>query len=162
MVRSHCHSRGTLLPTIFLCGPITGIPSTSARTWREQAREMLAGTATTIDPTRDLPDSVRYSESSTEHTLTITRLIHGKRTVARNRFDIGRADIVLACFLGTEAVSIGSVGEIFWADAMGKPVIIVREDNNLHNHDMLNEIAGWISNDLESAIENIRRLLQTD
>jgi hypothetical protein len=88
-------------------------------------------------------------------------LLHGKRTVARDRYDIQRCDLLLACFLGAKNVSIGAVGEIFWADAMGKPVIIVREENNVHNHDMLNEIAGWIFDDLGTAIEQIRRVINS-
>jgi nucleoside 2-deoxyribosyltransferase len=76
-------------------------------------------------------------------------------------FDIRRSDLVLACFLGANCVSIGAVAEIFWAYALSKPVLIVREKDNVHNHDMLNELAGWIFEDLDAAIEQIRRLLRT-
>jgi len=130
-----------------------------ATTWRAEVATALDGTADCIDPTRDSPDYARQSENATSRPLTLERLQHGKRTVVRNRFDVGRSDILLACFIGSGAVSIGSVGEIFWADAMGKPVIIVREDDNVHNHDMLNEIAGWIFVEVSPAVDQIKRLL---
>ena len=119
----------------------------------------LAGEARVIDPTRAAFDTTRQSDSSATRPLTVERLLHGKHTVARDRFDIRCTDIVLACFLGAKAVSIGAVGEIFWADALGKPVIIVREQDNIHNHDMLNEVAGWIFEDLHQAIEQVRTLI---
>ncbi len=150
-----------VLPKVYLCGPITGQSTQGATTWRAQVTAALHGTADCIDPTRDSPEYGRQSESENSRPLTAARLRHGKRTVMRNRFDVGRSDLLLGCFLGSVAVSIGSVGEIFWADAMGKPVIIVREDENIHNHDMLNEIAGWIFAELGPAIEQIKRMLAT-
>ncbi len=149
-----------LAPThrIYLCGPITGSPE--AASWRQTVIGALAGEAEMIDPTRDVLSSARHGESASSRALSVERLVHGKRTVTRDRFDVERSDLVLACFLGATSVSIGSIGEIFWADAMRKPVIIVREEDNLHNHDMLNEIAGWIFDDLDAAIEQIRKLIR--
>lgn len=146
------------LPKVYLCGPITGQTAAAARNWRADVTTALDGVAACIDPTRDMPDFTRHNKKP----LTFERFQHGKRTVARDRFDVGRSDIVLCCFLGSEKVSIGSVGEIFWADAMRRPVIIVREDNNIHNHDMLNEIAGWIFSEMGPAIEQVRRLITTE
>jgi hypothetical protein len=145
--------------TVFLCGPITGMTLPEAKSWRRTVIAALAGEARFIDPTRDSPDTTRRSENAATRSLTARRLLHGKRTVTHDRFDIRRSDLVLACFLGAKAVSIGSVGEIFWADAMGKPVIVVREEDNLHNHDMLNEIAGWIFDNLDEAIGQVKKLI---
>jgi nucleoside 2-deoxyribosyltransferase len=147
------------LHTIYLCGPITGIPIPAATSWRRKVIAALRKEAKIIDPTRIFADTTRQSETVTTERSAIDRLLHGKRTVARDRFDLRRSDLVLACFLGVQSVSIGSVGEIFWADAMGKPVVIVREDRNIHNHDMLNELAGWIFTDLDAAIEHVRRVI---
>lgn len=153
------NATSSTLPKIYLCGPITGQSTLGATTWRTEVTAALRGTADCIDPTRDSPEYARQSESAITQPLTVERLRHGKRTVVRNRFDVGRSDILLGCFLGAATVSIGSVGEIFWAEAMGKPVIVVREDENIHNHDMLNEIAGWIFTEVSPAIEQIKRLL---
>jgi nucleoside 2-deoxyribosyltransferase len=147
-------------PAVYLCGPITGTSAAQAMTWRQDVAAALDVVAEVIDPTRDAVDYVQRSADAAAQRLTADRLRHAKGIVTRDRFDIRRSDLVLACFLGARAVSIGSVGEIFWADAMGKPVVIVREDDNPHNHDMLNEIAGWIFADLGSAVEQVKRLLR--
>jgi hypothetical protein len=148
------------LHTVFLCGPITGFSQAASRNWRQKVTLALEKEACVIDPTRDFLTSKRHSEDVAGRSLTAERLLHGKRTVARNRFDIRRADVVLACFLGSESVSIGAVGEIFWADALSKPIVIVREENNIHNHDMLNELAGWIFEDLGTAVNQVKRLVR--
>jgi len=148
------------LHTVYLCGPITGLSRRQATGWRRHVAELLAGEAEIIDPTRDLPDLIRRSEMPATLAAKAERLLHGKRTVARDWFDIQRADLVFACFVGAKSVSIGAVGEIFWADALGKPVVIVREEDNVHNHDMLNEIAGWVFNNLGDAIEQVKRVLR--
>jgi nucleoside 2-deoxyribosyltransferase len=150
-----------ILPKVYLCGPITAQSALGATTWRAQVIAALHGAADCIDPTRDSPEYERQSESAVTRPLTVERLRHGKLTIVRNKFDLGRCDILLCCFLDATAVSIGSVGEIFWAEAMGKPVIIVREDDNIHNHDMLNEIAGWVFPEVKPAIQQIKTLLGT-
>jgi nucleoside 2-deoxyribosyltransferase len=154
-------SAGARVPVVYLYGPITGLSLHEARSWRRTAAAALAGEAEVIDPTRDSPDTTRRSESAATRALTAERLLHGKHTVARDRYDLRRSDLVLACFLGMRSVSIGAVGEIFWADAMGKPVVLVREADNIHNHDMLNDIAGWIFEDLESALELVRSVVRS-
>jgi hypothetical protein len=153
------HETHFALPTIYLCGPVTGQSALVATAWRTEVAAALQDTAKCIDPTRDSPDYDRQSEYGVTRPLTVERLRHGKKTIVRNKFDVDRSDILLACFLGCNAVSIGAVGEIFWAHAMGKPVIIVREDDNIHNHDMLNEIGGWIFPELNPAIEQVKKLL---
>src|SRR5690242_17439401 len=105
------------LPTVLLCGPITGISPAKAGEWRRKVARALDGDAHVIDPTRDVIETRRRSACSAGQPSTAERLLHGKRTVARDQFDVRRADLVLACFLGAKSVSIGAVGEIFWANA---------------------------------------------
>jgi nucleoside 2-deoxyribosyltransferase len=146
---------------VYLCGPITGTPLGEAVGWRRAVAETLAGVAQVIDPTRYSPDTTRRSDSAATRELTEERLLRGRRTVERDQADVRRSDLVLACFLGARSVSIGSVGEMFWADAMGKPIVVVREEENVHNHDMLNAIAGWIFTDLDAAIVEVKRLINS-
>ena len=147
---------------VYLCGPITGSNETDATTWRQKVHQSLPSTIVCIDPTREIPDYVRQAETKNGKGR-LERLVHGQATLTRDRMDVQRCDIVLANFLGAKQVSIGSVGEIFWADSYRKPVIIVREENgNPHDHDMLNSIACSIYHSLEPAIEKIITLLSTN
>lgn len=132
--------------------------------WRRYAIKELQPGIQAIDPTRDTPDIVRQStqEGEASH-RRLKRLVHGKTVVARDRFDVTRCDLVLANFMGAEEVSIGSVGEIFWADMLRKLVIVVREESsNPHDHDMINDIADWIFHDLDEALEKTKLLISPE
>lgn len=76
----------------------------------------------------------------------------------RDRWDTQRSDLVFANLLGTTEVSIGSVGEVFWCDSVRTPMIIAMEEDNIHNHAMINELA-IIVPDLETAVDVIKSFL---
>jgi nucleoside 2-deoxyribosyltransferase len=88
-------------------------------------------------------------------------ILHGRSIATRDRFDVQRCDLVLVNVKHVRRVSIGSVGEVFWADAYRKPVIMVREQNNVHTHALLDALVGWIFDDLDKAIATARELLIT-
>ena len=144
-------------PSVFLCGPISGDPN--AAVWRQKATESLRPEIAVLDPTRLRTSTIRWS-SATAVPDPYARSRHGKGVLQRNQFDLSRTDLVLANFLGAREVSIGSVGELFWAHAMQKPVVVVRETSgNPHDHDILNEIAGWILEDLDQALQLVRTIV---
>jgi nucleoside 2-deoxyribosyltransferase len=62
-------------------------------------------------------------------------------------------DIMLANLLGAKKVSIGTIGEFFWADAYRKPVIAVMEkEGNPHEHAMIRELTGFRVETLEEGL----------
>jgi hypothetical protein len=145
---------------VFLSGPITGCSQEQSSNWRQYVRERFSSGIITIDPTRDSVDSTVVSERELDEAARLHNLTHGKEILDRNRQDIARCDIVLANFLGAQRVSIGAVGELFWADIFRKPVIVVREvSHNPHDHGLINAIAFLTLHSLESAIEKINRFL---
>ena len=76
----------------------------------------------------------------------------------RDRWDALRCDVMLVYLLGAERVSIGTVMEIAWADAQRTPIVLVMDEENLHNHSMIRESVGYIVKDLGSACEIVRVL----
>ena len=113
-----------------------------------------------IDPTRDAADSSLVSEQDLDDSARLQNLVHGKEILERNRMFIHQCDVVLVNFLCAERVSIGSIGEVFWADAYRKPVIVVREaGRNLHNHGLINAIATRTFEALDPAIDKINSML---
>ena len=89
-------------------------------------------------------------------------LSRGKAIVARDYFDVDRAGIVLANFLGAQRVSIGSCCEISRAHAKNKLVVLVMEDEgNLHDHPFLTEAAGFRVNNLRDACRIIQHVTST-
>ena len=147
-------------PLVYLAGPITGTTEGGGSDWRSTCRSGLASEIDVLRPDRQHFETIDESDDlSCEERLRLMK--HGRTTAARDRFDVMRCDLLIVNLLGTKRVSIGSVGEIFWADAYRKPVIMVREQKNVHVHAMLEMLVGWIFEDLDSAVRTARTLLIT-
>lgn len=142
---------------VYLAGPISGLLDAAGRsTWREEFKALLKDDIRCLNPLRDQIDP------TPDHPLTMEKLLHGKASVARDRMDVMRCDLVVANFVGAERVSIGSVGEVFWADAYRKPVIVVIEDakpTNPHFHLFILELASWRFTSLGEAATKVNILL---
>ena len=144
--------------SVYLAGPISGNNSESASGWRELVKRRLNSAVSCIDPLRDDPDySIGQPCSGGETGLR--DLIHSQQMLARDRWDISHCSLLLANFCGATAISVGTVGELFWADAFRKLIVIVREAGNPHDVPFLNAITPWIYQDLSQAIQKINRLL---
>lgn len=140
------------MPLIYLSGPIT---ATSARedNWRTAARRKLPPAFTFFDPSLQLADrSVGYLEPLTS-AEDLERLRRGKFIADRNRHQMRKSDALLCNLLhAKDRVSIGSVGEIHWANAFGIPIIVVRQRHgNIHDHAILNAIASELCFSLDEA-----------
>lgn len=148
---------------IYLCGPITGSSEEGIVTWREKVMELLPQHVEVLDPALAVYDATpacAHIENSTEELL---RLKHGLLVVDRNKHMIQTSDVVLANFLKAERASIGSIGELFWANAFRVPIVVVREPTgNVHDHAMLNAIASMVTDNLESGCEAALSMLQTE
>jgi nucleoside 2-deoxyribosyltransferase len=145
---------------VYLSGPITGHSEATIKSWRYMAAERLSQIAEVIDPTLSHYDSEVAFETEENPTQAINRLRHGLFVIRRNRNLIRSSDVILANLMGAHTrASVGSIGEICWADAFGKQVIIVREKHgNVHDHAMLNAIASQLYYNLEDAFAAIVEL----
>jgi len=145
---------------IYLSGPVTGHIDEAIKSWRATATQELAKVAEIIDPTLARYDSDVAFERRETPPEALDRLQHGLFVVRRNRNLIRSCDALLANFLGSGAkASIGSIGEVYWADAFGKPTIVVRErSGNVHDHAMLNAIASRVVYSLDEAFDVVREL----
>lgn len=68
--------------------------------------------------------------------------------------------MLLVNFLGAKEVSIGSVMEIAWANSFRKPIALVMEKSNPHNHSMIRRVSDFIASDLNEAIEIVTAALE--
>lgn len=146
-------------PTVYLCGPVTGLTHDEARLgWRKWMKDELAKLGI------DALSPLRY----TDHLKDVTNwnpqgypdhiLSTAKAVTLRDRWDTQRCDLVFANLLDSTQVSIGSMIEVGWCDSMRIPMIIAMEDNNVHDHAMVREIAIVVS-DLNTALNAIRAFL---
>jgi nucleoside 2-deoxyribosyltransferase len=130
---------------VYLAGPISGQTYEGAVDWRNIARTNLnlAG-ITAYSP-------MRREEYLVEHQLMPDAPdeydgvpIEPESIVVRDRFDVMSCDIILMNLSGATKVSIGSMLEAGWADAFRKILIVVMEEDNIHNHAMLRGLASYV------------------
>ena len=150
-----------LLKTVYLAGPITGLSYDDARNgWRHKLSLLLPSHIKPVSPMRgkdflrgevDLDGS---PEMYTQHVMATKKGI-----VCRDRNDVMTCDAMVANFVGYDRVSIGTCIEFGWADAFRKPIVMIIEEGNLHNHAMLDHLAGYVCQELEQAAHLLGHLL---
>ncbi|MFA5172811.1 MAG: hypothetical protein WC435_00185 [Candidatus Paceibacterota bacterium] len=79
--------------------------------------------------------------------------------VTRDRFDVSRCDLFLANLLLSKEVSIGTMVEYGWADAFRKPIITLMKKDGIYEHPFINELSGFIAEDIKEAVEIIKNVL---
>ena len=85
---------------------------------------------------------------------------HPKVILSHDLLDIRRCDILVACLLDTDKVSIGTVAEINYAKALGKTIITVMElSGNIHDHPFVTEQSDYIVETVSEAAEIVNDLL---
>jgi hypothetical protein len=151
----YASSAPDIVPKIYLTAPVTGVTDTQG-TWREKMRSSVEPQVRLLDPLASgMVRTPLYRIPGS--TLIPSMQEFGALTIARNKEAIQSCDMLVANLLGAHVVSLGSVGEIFWADAFKKPILIVRDAlGNPHDHLLLNQIATWTVFDLDGAIRQIR------
>jgi nucleoside 2-deoxyribosyltransferase len=145
---------------LFLAGPLTGISYRASMAWRAYVAGKLPSFITAYSALRgkDYLASEEALKDSYEH----YQLSSQKGITSRDRMDVMRCDMLFVNFLGASAVSIGTVLEVGWADMLRKPMVIVMEDDNIHAHATLRQIANYITPDLDEAIKIATAVLATE
>jgi nucleoside 2-deoxyribosyltransferase len=134
---------------VYLAGPIMGRTKTEANSWRNYVAVELADHGIVgISPLRCEPlIGERYGVSHDP-------LFGTPRAIgAKNRHDVREAHIILAYMPEDQPLSLGTLGEIFWADAYGKQVILVTTDPKLQGHPVLDAAVDWKLSTLDEAID---------
>lgn len=137
-------------PSLYLAGPIGGQTHSGATEWRDYVTEKLDGIIDCYSPLR--AKKFAHGTTFTGSYPQGDPLWTDQGITTRDRLDVMRCDGLIVNFSGVTKVSIGTCIELGWADAWRKPVIIVMEAQNVHNHCMVRNIAGYIVNDIDEAI----------
>lgn len=139
---------------------MSGADPAKSGNWRSYVEQQVAADIVCLNPLRDDPEFIPNDRQRDTDTL-YKDLRHGIGTVARNKMDILKSDLLLANVLDQERFSIGTVGEIFWADAFRKPIVLVKKRESIYNHDMLDAICHWTFESLDEAVKKINILLSS-
>lgn len=142
----------------YLAGPIKNLSYEEATDWRDEATGFLAGYGIQgVSPMR-FKAHLRYEEAIAGSYEGST-MSSQKGLTARDHNDVYTCDLVLANFLGAEIPSLGTALEFGWASAYRKPVVMVAEEDNVHQHPMLREVAGFIVPTLQQALSVVIAVL---
>ena len=144
---------------IYLCGQITGLSYEEARFgWREQVHTLLTPLGITCwSPLRGFDHLEHVTEWSHMgeggHVMSTPRGL-----TSRDRFDVHRSDLIFCNLIGMEKISVGSMLEFGWADALNIPILCCMEEGNIHEHAMVCDLINWRCTTLEEGIEVARRI----
>jgi nucleoside 2-deoxyribosyltransferase len=144
---------------VYLAGPILGCTKDEANDWRKWVDSQVRRPGLVcISPLRCEPIiGERYTNGYADDKFGSARAIGSK-----NLFDTKSCDMVLAYLPTPEdgrSQSLGTILEIGWAHALGKPVILVSTDPKIIEHPVMNSCASWVLPDLVSATEVIKGIL---
>jgi len=142
---------------IYLAGPIAELDYDNATSWRQQVIDSLDPSIKGLSPLRGkeyLKDKGTLVGTFDEWPLSTQRGIY-----ARDKFDCLRSDLLFVNLLGTKKVSIGTVMEISWAAQNNTPIILMREEGNIHEHPMINEACPFIVDNILDAIDLTHAIL---
>lgn len=142
------------MKTVYLYGPIAGLDYMGAQDWRTWMRsELLPYGIDAYSPLRSkeyLKDLGQLSAHGRDfsHANVIST---PPAIIARDKFDVLRADMLVGNFLDCERVSIGSMFEQAWAHHNHIPVAVAApSDNHPHDHIFFNQTIGFHVGSLEA------------
>jgi len=143
---------------VYLAGAIKGQTYDGCTYWRDYAKQKLSEWSIIgVSPMRAKEHLSKYEVISDQYQDV---MCCSRGIITRDRYDLMNCDIILANLLGLESISIGTVGEFFWADAFRKPVIAVMEKKgNPHDHIMIQEIVGFRVETLDEGLLVAKNIL---
>ena len=148
-------------PIVYLSGPICGHTKAEAQDWRVYAQKELWHEGITVF------SPLRYEEYLMEGQMLPANAngydgvpIGPHGITVRDRYDTMTCDLMLVSFLESGAKpSFGTMIEIGWADAARIPIVVAIDADNIHNHPMVQAIAGYIVESIEDAVKLTKAVL---
>ena len=143
---------------VYLAGPITGLAWGDASDWRGYVIKRFPPHIIGVSPLRG-NEYLSKEGNLKDNYAELHPMSTEDGIMTRDRFDVMRADALLVNFLGATRVSIGTVMEISWAHLLNKPVVVVMEKDNIHQHSMLRKASSLIVPTLDAGIDLVDRLI---
>jgi len=153
------------MTNVYLCGPITGTTFDETKYgWRRHVyRELKRNGIIGWSPMRhkmkeqfgkDAQESMHRMGGYPDDPMSCPKGI-----TARDRYDTMKSDLIFCNLLGTEKISVGSMIELGWADAMRIPIVMVMEEGNIHEHAMVEDMLDFRAYSIDEGIDITRKIL---
>lgn len=149
--------RVTMRPKVYLAGSIRGLTYSKAANWRLDLAHEIREKITCLSPMRGKRELVGKVITKEVVKASSNPLMGYKGIVARDFSDIRRCDAVLVNLLGSTH-AIGTLVEIGYAAALQKPIIVVLEEDNVHQHPFVTEPASFVVTTLDKAVHILKHL----
>lgn len=142
---------------VYLAGPITGLAYDEIVNWRRYIRKNLPDGIVGYSPMR--AKAYLQKETQISHSYEESLLSSQRGLFTHNMNDCRICDALMVNFLNSKKVSIGTVMEIsaFWWQR--KPIILIMQDGNIHDHPMIREACPLITYTLDEAIHVVTSIL---
>jgi nucleoside 2-deoxyribosyltransferase len=156
-------SNGRSRPKVYLAGPISGLTYDQGQDWRVKVAESLDQLG--IDgysPLRAKSYLKNFGTLEQSYQLKdqpVACLSSDRGLMTRDRWDVTTCDAILVNLVGATRISVGTMIEVGMADILRKPLVLVMEEGNPHDHPMLREATGFRVPDLGTAVEVLDRIL---
>lgn len=148
---------------VYLYGPITGKTFNQAEDWRTWMREQLAPYGIkAVSPLRfkDYLANLQEISGHGREYAELGVLSTPPAVLARDKFDVHRADMLAGNFLGADRPSIGSCFEQAWAHAKHTPVACAMEaTGNPHDHMFFTQTVNFRVQTLEALRDTVIAVL---
>lgn len=126
------------MKTVYAFGPITGFTYDHATSWRAWLEQQLHPHGIRVLSPLRFKQSLRNVGALSGHGRDYgddNPLATEKAILARDKFDVMRADMLAGYFLDAEKISIGSMFEMAWAHEAHKPIAAAVPFGHGHPHD---------------------------
>lgn len=144
---------------VYLAGPVSGLSLDQCITWRRKVRLALLPEIESYSPLRGAELELAEEEAVASH-YPKSLLFSEAALVRRDFSDVQRADMVLVNLLGAPRVTQGTVYEIGWAYALGKPIAMaVENEGNIHEHAFLRQQVAFRVDNLPDLVTVARSVL---
>jgi len=144
-------------PSVYLCGPMSGLTWQEALAWRKKCEAELYSRWRLINPVRSqiatssIHDIIPVQLQSDNDYKDLKDTATG--VTAQDEFFIDQSDWLLCNFLNADKVSIGSVWEMGYAWGTHKKILTVLEPGSIHDHPFIRRRSHVFTPSLNEAIE---------
>lgn len=153
------------MKSIYLAGPILGKTKTEAKAWKQKLVQLVSGEIMSSENWESYETFCWKDPLRCEPLIGDTYETHyddpkfgtAKAISAKNWYDVSHADLIVAYMPAEmgDAISLGTLVEMAWANALGKTVILVSDHPKINAHPIVDRIASWKLTTLEEAAEVI-------
>lgn len=139
--------------TVYIAGPISGLSYDEVvQRYKCQVHDFESMGYSVLFPL--LGKGYLRNETTFKATGYKTPVSTNRAIVSRDHWMVKQSDILFADFTqGHDRVSIGTISEIAWGFELGKHIVIVLPDDNIHHHAFVTDQANIVFKTTDHAMD---------